>query len=218
METKAKRNFALEYDLSWRKYDFIVNLYQLGRDSLHRRKALEFGGLKKGDTVMDICCGSGLSMAAIQSVIGPEGKIIAVDANEHMLALAEARARKMGWKNVEFVLSPIEDLEIKEKIDFAFFALCWYDKELNTGWVRKIEQFMDRDTGRICFFDYKLPGNWLRPIIQPLLWLEIKWLGEAYTVEDLKWEPKDVIGGILRDPNYMAYFFDCLVAIAGKPL
>lgn len=218
MEQNKKRNYALEYDSSWNRYDMIVNLFQLGRDKLHRRKALLFAGLKEGDTVLDLCCGSGLSFEATQEIIGPTGKIIAVDANAHMLKLAENRAKRKGWDNIRFIQSPIEDLQFDEQIDFALFALCWYDKALSTGWVRKVEQFMDRETGRICFFDYKLPGNWLRPLILPILWIEIKWLGESYTVEELKWEPKEVIGSILRDAKYTAYYFDCLVAVAGKPM
>lgn len=213
-----QRNYALEYDSSWRRYDIIVNLYQLGRDTAHRRKALLFGGLKKGDTVLDLCCGSGLSFKAIQSIIGPTGKIIAVDANEKMLALAKSRAAKCGWANIEFSSTPIEELHIREQVDFAFFALCWYDKDLSTGWVKSVERFMNRETGRIVFMDYKMPGNRLRPLISPFLRLVIKLLGEAYTLEDLKWNPATEIGSILREPKSIAYFLDCLVVVAGKPM
>ncbi|MBS1771641.1 MAG: methyltransferase domain-containing protein [Bacteroidetes bacterium] len=218
MTKKAGKNYAEEYDKSWKKYDFIVNLYQLGRDTLHRRRALQLGGLKEGDTVLDLCCGTGLSFKAIQSIIGPKGKIIAIDINEHMLAVAKQRAADHGWTNIEFSSKPIEELQLTEQVDFAFFALCWYDKELSRGWIKSVSRFMDREKGRICFMDYKLPDNWLRPVIYPLLWIEIKWLGESYTIEELKWKPREVIGGMLRDAQYKAYFFDCLVAVAGKPL
>ncbi len=215
---ETKRNYALEYYKSWRKYDLIVNLYQLGRDTLHRRKALMLAGLKEGDTVLDLCCGTGLSFKAIQSIIGPHGKIIAIDINENMLALAQKRAADNGWTNIEFSTAPIEQLNLSENVDFAFFALCWYDKDLSYGWLKSISRFMDKEKGRICFMDYKLPDNWLRPIIYPLLWIEIKWLGESYTIEELKWKPKEVIGSMLKDSKYKAYFFDCLVAVSGQPL
>jgi demethylmenaquinone methyltransferase/2-methoxy-6-polyprenyl-1,4-benzoquinol methylase len=215
---QEERDYSLEYNQSWRKYDFIVNLYQLGRDTLHRRKALLFGGLKEGDTVLDLCCGTGLSFKAIQSIIGPTGKIIAIDINEHMLSVAQNRAAAQGWTNIEFSSIPIEELQLTEQVDFAFFALCWYDKALTEGWLKSISRFMDKEKGRICFMDYKLPGNWLRPIIYPFIWIEIKWLGESYTIEELKWKPKEVIGALLKDSTYTAYFFDCLVAVAGSPL
>ncbi len=63
------RNFALEYDASYKKYDLIVKLFQLGRDHIHRLRALKFAGLKKDDTVIDICCGTGLSFEPVRSII-----------------------------------------------------------------------------------------------------------------------------------------------------
>ena len=211
------RDFAREYDNSWSKYDFIVNLFQLGRDKIHRRRALRLAGLKKGDTVLDLCCGSGLSMQAIQDVIGPHGKIIAVDANGKMLELAKKRVAKNGWQNVEFIQAPIEKLSLVEHVDFALFALCWYDKDLCTSWVKKVFEFMDEEKGRICFIDYKLPENKLRYFINPLISILIKWLGEAYTMEDLKWNPRQEIGSVLTDARYTSYYLDCIVAVWGKP-
>lgn len=217
MLESGQKDFTAEYDRSWGKYDLIVNLFQLGRDTLHRRRALGFAGLKKGDVVLDLCCGSGLSFKAIQSIIGPEGRIIAVDGNEHMLELARKRAAKNNWNNIEFVCSNIEDLTIEDNIDFALFALCWYDKNLSEGWVKKVSEFMNEKEGRICFIDYKLPENKLRFIITPLISVLIKWLGEAYGLEDLKWNPKQEIGAVLNTPQYKAYYLDCIVAVWGKP-
>src|ERR1700692_1172410 len=99
-DTLQDRNFSLEYEQSYNKYDFIVKLFQLGRDRRHRLKALHFAGLKKNDTVSDICCGSGLSIEPILSIIGPGGHIIAVDANTQMLELARKKAEKNKWHNV----------------------------------------------------------------------------------------------------------------------
>ena len=214
----SKRNYALEYDSSSGRYDFIVNLFQMGQDRAHRTKALKHAGLKKGDTVLDVCCGSGLSFASIQSIIGPTGKIIAVDANTHMLTLAEKRAKKNNWKNVQFIQSDIAILNISEKIDFVFFALCWYDRTMNTVWVNNIKQFLKKDSGILCFMDYKLPGNILRYLLTPFIWILIKWLGEAYGLEDLKWNPKEEIGSVLKDPKYLAYYFDILITVSGNPI
>jgi len=213
----TNRDYSLEYNRSSKKYDFIVNLFQAGRDNAHRTKALKIAGLKKGDTVLDLCCGSGLSLKAIQSIIGSGGKIIAVDANDKMLALAKKRAEKNNWNNIQFIQSDIEKLELKGKIDFAFFALCWYDKKQNTAWTNKVSQLMDKKNGTLCFLDYKLPENGLRFIITPLIWILVKWLGEAYGLEDLKWNPKEEIGALLKDPKYVEYYFGCLFTISGKP-
>jgi len=216
-EETAPRNYALEYDDSWSRYDLVVKLFQLGRDKAHRLRALRLAGLKKGDTMLDVCCGSGLSFKAVQSIIGPEGRIIAVDGNDHMLALAEKRARRNGWSNISFVSSDIGALQLDGKIDFALFALCWYDREICSGWVRHIAPFL-KPAGRFCFIDYKLPENGLRYVVTPLIGILLKWLGEAYTLEDLKWQPREEIGSLLKDPAYLAYYLDCIVTVSGAPL
>jgi ubiquinone/menaquinone biosynthesis C-methylase UbiE len=211
-----ERNFAEEYDESYSKYDFIVQLFQLGRDRKHRLKALQFAGLQKNATVLDICCGSGLSFSAIQSIIGPGGNIIAVDANKHMLALAREKAAKNNWHNIRFIESDINTLHIDVKADMALFALCWYDCATCTEWVHHIARFLKTGTGTFCFMDYKYPQNMVRHIATPVLSLLVKWLGEAYNVDDLKWEPMEEIGSLLKTPAYKAYYLDSIFTVNGK--
>ncbi|HLK30310.1 MAG TPA: class I SAM-dependent methyltransferase [Puia sp.] len=211
------RNFALEYDDSYKKYDMIVKLFQLGRDRIHRLRALQFAGLKKGDTVLDICCGSGLSLEPIISIIGNTGKVIAVDANKNMLSLAKQRAAKHKWNNIEFIEADINSLTLNTKADLALFALCWYDRKICTEWVHSISQFLKRDSGVFCFMDYKFPENWVKHIAKPVLKLLVKWLGEAYNVDDLKWDPTIEIGSLLIEPKFNAYYFDSIFTICGKP-
>jgi ubiquinone/menaquinone biosynthesis C-methylase UbiE len=214
--TTADRDYSLEYDKSHARYDFIVNLFQLGRDTLHRLKALKLAGLKQGDTVLDICCGSGLSFAAIQKVIGPAGKIIAVDANQHMLNLARQRAIKHSWENIQFMQADIAKLETAVPVDFALFALCWYDRHACTEWVKHISQLLN-PSGKLCFIDYKLPENGLRFIVTPLIGILVKWLGEAYGLEELKWDPRKEISPLLKNPVYKSVYFDSLFTINGSP-
>jgi demethylmenaquinone methyltransferase/2-methoxy-6-polyprenyl-1,4-benzoquinol methylase len=215
--TLPDRDFSLEYDESCNKYDFIVRLFQLGRDRIHRLRALQFAGLKKNDTVLDICCGSGLSIGPIRSIIGAEGSIIAVDANKQMLELARKRAEKNNWRNVAFIESDINALDIDVKADMALFALCWYDRKTCTEWVHKVISFLKPDTGSLCFMDYKYPENWVKYIATPVLSLLVKWLGEAYNVDDLRWDPKTEIGILLKAPAFKAYYFDSIFTISGKP-
>jgi ubiquinone/menaquinone biosynthesis C-methylase UbiE len=205
------------YKTSWNRYDFLAKLIQAGQDYKHRLKAFKLARLKKGDTVLDLCCGTGLSFAPAQKIIGPEGKIIAIDINEKMLDLARKRAKKNGWENITFIIADIEKLEIAETIDMAIFALCWYDKEVGARWVRHISKFLKKDSGKMCFLDFKLPGNWARFIAIPVMWGIIKLLNEVFTLEELKWDVMGEIGCLLEDPEYYTYYLDSIITISGKP-
>ena len=211
-------SFSKPYDNSWNRYNFILNVFQLGQDHAHRLKAIELAGLKEGDTVLDLCCGSGLSLRAIQKKIGPHGKIIAVDASSPMLELASNYAKKNNWTNIRFIHSGIESLDIPEKIDFALFAFCWYSDELTRSWVKNIRRFLDPAGGKLCFIDHKTPDNWLRYLATPLILLEGRLLGESYGAEELNWKPKEVIGSLMENPHYVSFYFDCIFSIYGKPL
>jgi ubiquinone/menaquinone biosynthesis C-methylase UbiE len=134
-----------------------------------------------------------------------------------MLELAKKRAAKNNWHNVVFIESDINNLTVDVKADIALFALCWYDRKLCTEWVHRVSGLLKPDTGILCFIDYKYPENWVKYIATPVLSLLLKWLGEAYNADDLKWDPKEEIGCLLSDPKFKSYYLDSIFTITGKP-
>src|SRR5207245_1143064 len=68
-----------------------------------RRQAVRALGLRAGDTVVDIACGTGLNFPLIEEAIGPGGRIVGVDLTDAMLACAQDRIATNGWSNVSLV-------------------------------------------------------------------------------------------------------------------
>jgi SAM-dependent methyltransferase len=68
--------------------------------------------LRRGDTVIDAGCGTGLCFAALQERIGPEGTLVGVDAAPEMLELAAERVDAAGWSNVVLTCAPLETAEL----------------------------------------------------------------------------------------------------------
>lgn len=72
--------------------------------------------IKKGETVLDLGSGSGKACFMAAQVVGPEGRVIGVDANDDMLALARRHApevsRRIGYSNVDFRKGRIQDLAL----------------------------------------------------------------------------------------------------------
>lgn len=62
----------------------------------------EATGLKSGDMVLDIACGSGLPALAAARRVQPDGRVIATDIAAEMLTVAERRAGEAGLQNIEF--------------------------------------------------------------------------------------------------------------------
>ncbi len=72
--------------------------------------------LRPGEAVLDLGSGSGKVCFLASQVVGPEGRVVGVDMNDEMLALArrnaEEVARRVGYANVEFRKGRIQDLRL----------------------------------------------------------------------------------------------------------
>ncbi|MDH5378476.1 MAG: methyltransferase domain-containing protein, partial [Gammaproteobacteria bacterium] len=72
--------------------------------------------VREGDTVLDLGSGGGKICYMAAQLVGPEGKVIGVDMNDDMLALARRHqkdmAEKLGGDRVEFKKGFIQDLAL----------------------------------------------------------------------------------------------------------
>ncbi|MGZ8165956.1 MAG: methyltransferase domain-containing protein [Methylobacter sp.] len=72
--------------------------------------------VKKGDLVLDLGSGSGKICYMAAQLVGDKGRVIGVDMNDDMLALARKyqaeMAQKLGSNRVEFVKAQIQDLAL----------------------------------------------------------------------------------------------------------
>ena len=71
---------------------------------------LAFSDVQPGDTVVDLGCGAGLDLLIAAEKVGETGRVIGVDFNRDMLALAESRTRHVP--TVELRHGTIEALPI----------------------------------------------------------------------------------------------------------
>jgi len=76
----------------WLCYSFDNPLRRL----FHDPERLLGPYVKLGMTAVDIGCGMGYFTLGLARLAGPEGKVIAVDLQERMLAALESRARRAG--------------------------------------------------------------------------------------------------------------------------
>ncbi|HMO15891.1 MAG TPA: methyltransferase domain-containing protein [Pirellulaceae bacterium] len=72
--------------------------------------------VRPGDTVLDLGSGGGKLCFIAAQVVGPKGRVIGVDYNREMLALANRHAptvaERLGYANVEFRYGMIQDLRL----------------------------------------------------------------------------------------------------------
>jgi ubiquinone/menaquinone biosynthesis C-methylase UbiE len=111
------RSTALrQYRSRARIYDLELLLFEPVR-----QRAIDLLHLKRGDRVLDVGCGTGLSFAGVEGLIGPDGSIVGVEQSPEMLERARARAAENNWKNITLISSSVEEAAIPLAADAALF-------------------------------------------------------------------------------------------------
>ncbi|WP_435345614.1 class I SAM-dependent methyltransferase [Haloarchaeobius sp. HRN-SO-5] len=59
--------------------------------------------LDRGDTVVEMGCGTGANLPYLRERVGPEGTVVGVDYTRGMLDRAERLVERRGWENVHLV-------------------------------------------------------------------------------------------------------------------
>jgi SAM-dependent methyltransferase len=77
--------------------------------------------VKDGQVVADLGCGSGYYTLALAELVGPTGKVYAVDLDKKAIRALSKRAEKDGYKNIEAQATSAADVGfIKDKsVDFV---------------------------------------------------------------------------------------------------
>ncbi|GAB4141579.1 MAG: methyltransferase domain-containing protein [Planctomycetota bacterium] len=112
--------------------------------------------VREGEVVVDLGSGAGKICYILSQKVGPAGRVIGVDMNDRMLALArkyrEEMARRIGHSNVAFVKARIQDMALDlEKLD------AWLDAHP----VRSVEDLaaLDRERDRLRAEEPAVPGG-----------------------------------------------------------
>lgn len=151
-------------------YDLSANLYYLigFRENSYRQMAINALDLKRGDTVLEIACGTGLNFSFAEKVVGESGKIIGLDITDKMLEKAQKRIDANGWKNVELVKTDAAEYPFPQGMNavFSTFAITL---------IPEFDQIIKKagsalaPGGRFAILDFKEPTDKPRWLINLLL-------------------------------------------------
>jgi ubiquinone/menaquinone biosynthesis C-methylase UbiE len=78
-------------------------------------KLITVAGLRSGNKVLDLACGTGTVTKKILAKIGKKGHVVGVDSSSTAIRIAKKWA--VGKSNVDFVVSDVENLHLHEKFD-----------------------------------------------------------------------------------------------------
>lgn len=127
-----------------------------------RRRAVALLSLQPGGVVLDVACGTGLSLPLLREAVGPAGRVIGVEVSPEMIAQARSRVARAGWTNVRLIEASLEDADLGERFDAALFNYT-HDVLQSPRALRNIFAFA-RPGARVALAGSKHPPAWLFPL------------------------------------------------------
>lgn len=89
------------------RYDLNNRVLSLGLDMYWRRRAISMLGLRSGDRVVDICCGTGDMCAELARWVESQG-VVGADFSPRMLELAERKFPQFRYIEADATDIPLE--------------------------------------------------------------------------------------------------------------
>ncbi len=92
-----------------------------------RERAISALALQPGQSVLDVACGTGLSLALLRDHVGETGQVFGFDHSAEMLTLARKRVAEGAsalvspWRNVQLFEAPAQALALPQAVDALLF-------------------------------------------------------------------------------------------------
>ncbi|MEE9411063.1 MAG: class I SAM-dependent methyltransferase [Candidatus Heimdallarchaeota archaeon] len=102
--------------------------------------------VEEGMVVADLGCGPGYYSLHFAEILGPEGKVLAVDSDEKSIQALEKKKDKQGYHNIETFASTASDLSFIEdsSVDFVFAygMICCMAPQEHESAVKEINRIL----------------------------------------------------------------------------
>ncbi|MDE2454014.1 MAG: class I SAM-dependent methyltransferase [Burkholderiales bacterium] len=167
-----------------------------------RSRAVAALELAPGATVLDLGCGTGLSLPLLEAALGRDGRIIGVEQCPEMLARARRRAAESGWGNRELICEPVESACLEGQADAALFHFT-HDILQSEGALRNVLAHL-KPGARVVALGLQWAPPWAVPAnvfvlgaalhsVSSLAGLDCPWRGLARLLGD--WKVETLWGG-----------------------
>lgn len=147
-------------------YDMFLWLISFGREHRYRERVLDLANLTRGESVLDIGCGTGTLAIAASQRVGPKGSVSGVDASPEMLARARKKAGKaragIDFKNAVVEALPFGDAQFDAVL--STMMLHHLGPKLRLKCAREVRRVL-KPGGRVLIVDFAKPAEGKKGIL-----------------------------------------------------
>jgi len=102
--------------------------------------------IKEGMTVVDLGCGPGFFSIEMAQLVGPSGKIVAVDLQKEMLEIVKGKIRNTSLQNtVELHQCQSDTIGLSKEADFILIFYMLHEVPNQTAFLREVHGLLKTD-------------------------------------------------------------------------
>ena len=141
--------------------------------SRFRRRQIELSGVRSGERVLDVGCGTGALTVSARIVVGDAGEVAGIDIATDMVSTARQKAKKMGLE-IDFRVASVDELPYSDGyFDLVTSSMMFHHLpvDIKEKGLREIYRVLKAE-GRFFLCDFFNP----HPLTAPLLFLLLVWI------------------------------------------
>ncbi|HTS51077.1 MAG TPA: class I SAM-dependent methyltransferase [Bryobacteraceae bacterium] len=121
----------------------------------HPDQALQAIGIRRGMVVADVGAGSGVMTFKMAKLVGPSGKVYAVDIQPQMLEILQTRAQRDKVTNVQTVLDTVSDPKLPAgAIDLILLVDVYHEFSQPQAMLDHMREAL-KPNGRLVLLEYR---------------------------------------------------------------
>jgi ubiquinone/menaquinone biosynthesis C-methylase UbiE len=132
-------------------YDLIA----LSEKNRFRRRQIELAGIKEGERVLEVGCGTGSLSILAKLAVGESGRVEGTDIAPRMIERAQDKARRYGL-DITFKVASIDDLPYEaESFDMVISSMMFHHLpvEVKRKGLREVHRILKKG-GRLYLADF----------------------------------------------------------------
>jgi 2-polyprenyl-3-methyl-5-hydroxy-6-metoxy-1,4-benzoquinol methylase len=121
----------------------------------YTQRMLVGAGLREGMRVLDIGCGTGAVSSLAAKLVGPRGRVVAIDRSETAIEVAVECAREENMSNIELRASALDELRDEDGFDMVVGRYVLIHQPDAVRFLKNAAQFV-RPGGCVAFHEVNL--------------------------------------------------------------
>ena len=137
------------------QYDLLIKLVLLGREGRMRERMLDLARVGRGESVLDVGCGTGTLAIAAKRRVGDAGKVDGVDPSPEMIERARKKAKR-AHSGAVFGMAVAESLPFETSsfdVVLSTVMLHHLRREVRAQAIQEMRRVVKPD-GRILIVDF----------------------------------------------------------------